>query len=91
VVRTACIKIMNEVKKRVQETLEKYSVDCGDSSCRFAVKRGGMRTNGGCRCLSGRAMMTAPPLERLAAVQAQLIQQLISEVDRLEAQINVPK
>lgn len=24
--------------------------DCGDNSCRYAVKRTGMRTNGGCRC-----------------------------------------
>ncbi len=27
-----------------------FNLDCGDSSCRYAVKRGGMRTNGGCRC-----------------------------------------
>lgn len=26
--------------------------DCGDNSCYFAVGKGGMRTNGGCRCLS---------------------------------------
>ena len=26
--------------------------DCGDNSCAFAVERGGMRTNGGCRCLN---------------------------------------
>lgn len=26
-------------------------MDCGDNSCLFAVKRGGMRTNGRCRCL----------------------------------------
>lgn len=25
--------------------------DCGDNSCEFAKKKGGMRTNGGCRCL----------------------------------------
>ena len=25
--------------------------DCGDSLCHFAMQRGGMRTNGGCRCL----------------------------------------
>lgn len=24
--------------------------DCGDSFCRFAKKKGGMRTNGGCHC-----------------------------------------
>ena len=26
-------------------------LDCGDNSCQFAVKKGGMRTNGGCRCV----------------------------------------
>lgn len=26
-------------------------LDCGDNSCLFAWKKGGMRTNGGCRCL----------------------------------------
>lgn len=25
--------------------------DCGDNSCVFATKKGGMRTNGGCACL----------------------------------------
>lgn len=29
-------------------------MDCGDSSCEFALKRTGMRTNGGCRCLGQR-------------------------------------
>jgi hypothetical protein len=28
-------------------------LDCGDSSCHFAKQKSGMRTNGGCRCLSG--------------------------------------
>ncbi len=27
-----------------------FDIDCGDNSCRFARKKGGMRTNGGCRC-----------------------------------------
>ena len=26
-------------------------IDCGDNSCLFATRRGGMRTNGGCRCI----------------------------------------
>jgi hypothetical protein len=25
-------------------------LDCGDSGCKYAKRRGGMRTNGGCRC-----------------------------------------
>lgn len=39
--------------------------DCGDNSCRFAVKKGGMRTNGGCRCI-GRSMVNWTPVERYA-------------------------
>lgn len=31
--------------------MEKNILDCGDNSCLFAKVRGGMRTNGGCRCL----------------------------------------
>jgi len=27
-------------------------LDCGDNSCMFATPKDGMRTNGGCRCLS---------------------------------------
>jgi hypothetical protein len=27
-------------------------LDCGDNSCHFVKERKGMRTNGGCRCLS---------------------------------------
>ena len=38
-------------------------LDCGDNSCRFALRKGGMRTNGGCRCIdrdgSGRPMVAA--------------------------------
>ena len=27
-----------------------HKLDCGDNSCKYASQRGGMRTNGGCRC-----------------------------------------
>lgn len=27
-------------------------LDCGDSGCYFALSKGGMRTNGGCRCFA---------------------------------------
>lgn len=29
---------------------DRCPVDCGDSACECASERGGMRTNGGCRC-----------------------------------------
>ncbi len=38
---------------------EERFLDCGDSSCIFAFKKGGMRTNGGCRCL-GRGEFKMP-------------------------------
>lgn len=41
----------DEIKK-IAERISK--LDCGDSSCLFAKNKGGMRTNGGCRCLNGR-------------------------------------
>lgn len=28
-----------------------HGLDCGDSSCRYKTSTGGMRTNGGCRCV----------------------------------------
>ena len=39
-------------------------LDCGDSSCRFALARRGVRTNGGCRCIDrgGAAPMVASSL-----------------------------
>ena len=35
------------------EALNEYDerLDCGDNSCLFASHKGGMRTNGGCRCV----------------------------------------
>lgn len=32
--------------------MSNLELDCGDNSCLFAKSKGGMRTNGGCRCLS---------------------------------------
>ena len=36
-----------QMAERVKQPVE---LDCGDNSCVFAKNRGGMRTNGGCRC-----------------------------------------
>lgn len=38
---------MDELIKALSE------LDCGDNSCVFAIKKGGMRTNGGCSCIKG--------------------------------------
>lgn len=41
-------------------------LDCGDNSCQFAPKKGGMRTNGGCRCVTD----LKPFSKRLAVTRA---------------------
>ena len=48
---------------------EPLDLDCGDSSCAFAKTRGGMRTNGGCRCLEnlGFCRGQTDSLRRMAA------------------------
>ena len=40
----------SEAKKRAAELLG-LGPDCGAHGCVFAETQGGMRTNGGCRCL----------------------------------------
>ena len=47
-----CPKIQSRPAEQLIEFLE--SLDCGDNSCYFKARgKGGMRTNGGCRCLKG--------------------------------------
>lgn len=71
------------IRETVYDRLGKYAVDCGDNSCRFALKKGGMRTNGGCHCLETRSQINATPIEKLAIMQTQLIRELLDEVERL--------
>lgn len=43
---------MNKMtKEEMRERVKNEAPDCGDNSCRFATTKGGMRTNGGCRCI----------------------------------------
>ncbi|HQL66915.1 MAG TPA: hypothetical protein PK151_05140 [Caldisericia bacterium] len=48
------IYIINEPSENyISELISALSqLDCGDNSCMFATPKDGMRTNGGCRCLS---------------------------------------
>lgn len=46
------------------------ALDCGDNSCVFAVRKGGMRTNGGCRCL--RNMVPSAKSSELTALERSL-------------------
>ena len=68
-----------ECELRLHEQAEgglTVDIDCGDNSCRFATNRGGMRTNGGCRCFEnagfgpsavGAALKMLPEITRLRA------------------------
>jgi hypothetical protein len=46
---TKCIKAC----ELIDEIDTAFAMDCGDNSCMFAKEKGGMRTNGGCRCFGG--------------------------------------
>ena len=58
---------------------EPLDMDCGDSSCMFATVRGGMRTNGGCRCLESLGFCRGPhdSLRRMAAEIVSLRKRLL--------------
>lgn len=64
---------LEQTKERVRvlvdvvRAAEQY-VDCGDNSCRFKA-RGGMRTNGGCRC-ADRPLVMASLAKLYRAAQA---------------------
>ncbi len=64
---------------QLAEIAKRESPDCGDNSCRFAKKRGGMRTNGGCRCLDKRSIVSWNPVEKYAALSSQDIPALLSD------------
>ncbi|MBY0274706.1 hypothetical protein K2Z84_05160 [Candidatus Binatia bacterium] len=55
---------------------EHIVLDCGSNSCRFAATKGGMRTNGGCRCFERAGFGPS-------AVQAAY--QMLPEIARLRA------
>jgi hypothetical protein len=41
---------MRSMQKQLLEIGKLLGLDCGDNSCLCAARKGGMRTNGGCRC-----------------------------------------
>jgi hypothetical protein len=59
--------------------------DCGDNSCRFAIKRGGMRTNGGCGCCAERSVVHWSRAEKYAvAVPPSAMKALIAKLRAAE-------
>jgi len=61
------------LKKRLRDVLPEW--DCGDNSCRFRPAKfdGGMRTNGGCRCLQDLRSDKRLDVTRLICVVRQLV------------------
>ena len=57
-----------------REAIRSLAPDCGDNSCRFAIHKGGMRTNGGCRCIEESGM----PVEKRRRVVATIKSALAS-------------
>jgi hypothetical protein len=48
-------------------------LDCGDNSCKYSKNRGGMRTNGGCRCVVNKPRdVERHLLRQVAELQAKL-------------------
>lgn len=60
------------------------TLDCGDSSCFFATKRGGMRTNGGCRCLQDLDPRAATAVRRMILDARAAVKALEAKVRELE-------
>ena len=59
-------------------------LDCGDNSCYFAKTKGGMRTNGGCRCFDAAGFSKS-----LTSAAREMLPELLSlraEVERLTEQ-----
>ena len=82
--------------ERVREALERSGLqklqppDCGDNSCYFAKERGGMRTNGGCRCSQNHPKEVeryARQLRMIAEANALLIENLKLEIRELRSGI----
>ena len=57
-------------------------IDCRDNSCLFAKKKGGMRTNGGCRCFHNAGFAES------ATMAARQLLELRDRVKQLEEQLN---
>ena len=49
-------------------------IDCGDNSCLFAPSKGGMRTNGGCRCLENAGFSRLTEANRAIVAQRDRLQ-----------------
>lgn len=52
--------------------VQNLDLDCGDNSCVYAKKKGGMRTNGGCRCFQDFVGLKRRSIERIIKLAIRL-------------------
>lgn len=72
--------------KQLREIGTLLKLDCGDNSCLAAEHKGGMRTNGGCRCDFVGAVKGLQ--DALEAMKVQFGEKMI-EVQQLEMALNL--
>lgn len=61
-------------------------LDCGDNLCLFAEQKGGMRTNGGCRCLSDLRLVYTPLRRKIERTFVRVRQERKSLLDTCSIQ-----
>ena len=68
-------------QRRIDSAVANCNVDCGDNSCRYAPAsaRGGMRTNGGCRCSSNEGRKVEFYLRQQLHTAMKIIEELENE------------
>lgn len=80
---------MTPTEKRLAEIRSRVDAapDCGDNSCLFRTKKGGMRTNGGCHCIDKRSMIHWSSVEKFAAQTSRDIPHLLDLLSLRDKQL----
>ena len=73
----------NADKNSLQDWLREHAPDCGDNSCLFGGRgKGGMRTNGGCRCYKD----VRPDMRRIYIERMQAALSAVPPTRRIDAE-----
>lgn len=56
---------------------QNLDLDCGDNSCVYAKKKGGMRTNGGCRCFQDFTGIERRSIERIIKLAIRIAKETV--------------
>jgi len=61
-----------DLQEELRIAVQNLDLDCGDNSCVYAKKKGGMRTNGGCRCFQDFVGLKRRSIERVIKLAIRL-------------------